>query len=145
MPVLPWVTVGPADPDHEVVVMASRFRLRSPLDVPGFLFAALRIRRQVRRAPHALGVALDARPLSRTFYTLSAWRDRASIAAMVGVDPHRRVMKRYSSRTAESTFRFWLVPGAELPVAWEEAHRRLAAPALPDPSEPMGRTSPARK
>jgi hypothetical protein len=127
MPRLPWAESGRVDAGRDVVVMASRFVLRSPLDVPGFLLAALRIRRQVRHAPSALGVALDARLLSRTFYTLSAWEDRESIAAMVGSQPHRSVMQRYRSRTAESTFRFWNVRAGELPVSWEEARQRLAA------------------
>jgi hypothetical protein len=128
VPALPWTTVAPADPDAEVVVMASTFRLRSARHVPGFLSASMRIRRQVAAAPGALGLSLDARPLRRTFFTLSAWRDRASIDAMIVQDPHRVAMERYRPLTDVADFRFWTARGADLPIGWDEARRRLDEP-----------------
>lgn len=128
MPALPWTTVAPAEPGDEVVVMASTFRLRSARHVPGFLAASMRIRRQVVAAPGALGLSLDARPLRRIFFTLSAWRDRESLDAMIVRDPHRAAMERYRPETEVADFRFWTVRGADLPIAWDEARRRLAAP-----------------
>jgi heme-degrading monooxygenase HmoA len=129
MPALPWTTVAPAEPDAEVVVMASTFRLRSARHVPGFLSAAMRIRRQVAGAPGALGLSLDARPFRRTFFTLSAWRDRESIDAMIVQDPHRATMERYRPQTDVAEFRFWTTRGETLPVSWDEARRRLSEPA----------------
>jgi hypothetical protein len=67
--------------------MASRLELRQLRDVPPFLTAALRIRRQMLGSPGALGVSLIARPLHRTFWTLSAWQDQAALLAAVGREP----------------------------------------------------------
>jgi hypothetical protein len=60
-----------------------------------FLRDAMRVRTLVRRSEGALGVSLVARPLRREFETLSAWRDRESLNAMVRAEPHRSVMGRY--------------------------------------------------
>ena len=64
--------------------------------------------------------ALDRRPLRRgrrpfrrEFATLSAWRDRESLDAMVRTEPHRSVMARYHAPEA-------------YPPTWDEAERELA-------------------
>ena len=49
----------------------------------------MRIHEQVRAADGALGVSLVAHPLQRVFFTLSAWRDRAAVDALVSAEPHR--------------------------------------------------------
>ncbi|GAA2785880.1 hypothetical protein GCM10010441_08570 [Kitasatospora paracochleata] len=125
MPTIPW-TAGPAtDPHGDVIVMASQFRLRSLRHVPGFLRAALAIRRQTRRAPGAVGVSLRAAPLRRTFWTLSAWESREAIDALVAAEPHRTVMRTMRPAMASAVFTFWETPADRLP-GWPEADRRLA-------------------
>jgi hypothetical protein len=124
MPTLPWISVRPAD--APAVVMASRFRLRRLRDVPRFFLDAMRIHRQVRAAEGALGVSLVAHPLRREFFTLSAWRDRAAVDALVRAEPHRSAMGRYHAVMADAVFRFWEVPPDALPPSWEDAFRRLA-------------------
>ena len=57
--------------------------LRRLRDVPRFFLDAMRIHRQVRAADGALGVSLVAHPLRREFFTLSAWRDRAAVDAVL--------------------------------------------------------------
>jgi len=56
--------------------MASRLELRRLRDVPSFLAAALRIRRQMLASPGVLGLSLIARPLHRTArrYWWAKWR-----------------------------------------------------------------------
>ncbi|GAA0934494.1 hypothetical protein GCM10009557_95300 [Virgisporangium ochraceum] len=126
MPTLPWATVGrPAG--TEAVIMASRFTLRTWRHVLPFFLDSMRIHRQVRRTAGAYGVSLEAHPLRREFLTLSSWRDDAAIKALVTAEPHRSVMRKYRSATAEATFRFWSAPAAE-PPTWAEARRRLAEP-----------------
>ena len=127
MPTLPWLAGPAADGPTTVVVMASRFSLRRMRDVPRFLADSLLVHRQVRSADGAVGVSLVARPLRREFLTLSAWRDRASLDALVRTAPHARVMRRHRAAMAESTFTFWDAPAASLPITWDEADRRLAA------------------
>jgi hypothetical protein len=126
MPTLPWTTVDAAPATGEVVVMASWFRVRRYRDVLPFLRDAMRVHRQVLAADGAVGVALEARPLRREFRTLSAWRDRAALDAVVGREPHRTIMRRQRPATAGSAFTFWTLPAGELPT-WEEARERLGA------------------
>lgn len=126
MPTLPWISVRPAD--APAVVMASRFELRRLRDVPRFFLDAMRIHRQVRAADGVLGVSLVAHPLQREFFTLSAWRDRAAVDALVRAEPHRSAMGRYHAVMADASFRFWEVPPDALPPSWDDARRRLDEP-----------------
>jgi hypothetical protein len=127
MPTLPWAAPKPQPPvDGPVTVMASRLELRRLSDVPSFLGAALRIRRQMLASPGALGLSLIARPLHRTFWTLSAWRDQAALSAAVGREPHRQLMRHFRPRMAGSSFVTWTAPG--VPIPWDEALRRLEKP-----------------
>jgi hypothetical protein len=127
MPTLPWISPKPQPPvDGPVTVMASRLELRRFSDVPSFLTAALRIRRQMLASPGALGLSLIARPLRRTFWTLSAWQDEAALSAAVGREPHRHLMKHFRPRMAGSSFVTWTATG--VPVTWDEALRRLEKP-----------------
>jgi hypothetical protein len=127
MPTLPWTTPKPPRPgDGPVTVMASRLELRRLRDVPSFLAAALRIRRQVLASPGALGLSLIARPLHRTFWTLSAWQDQAALSAAVGHEPHRQIMTHFRPRMAGSAFITWTAPA--LPIPWDDALRRLEKP-----------------
>jgi hypothetical protein len=137
MPTLPWTTVEPAPADTEVVLMASRFQLRSLWQVPRFLADAMRIRKQVLAAPGAVGVSLIAQPFRRTFFTLSAWRDRPSLNALVGAEPHRSAMLRHRKSMQDAHFVFWTASGDAMPPTWSEAQQRLAETAGTD-------TGPAR-
>lgn len=124
MPAMPWTVVDPSAP-AEVLVMASRFRVRSWRQVVPFLRDAMAVHAQVRRSPGAVGVTLDAHPLRREFFTLSTWHDRAALQAMVRAEPHASVMRRHRAG-AESVFVFWTAPGGT-PPTWDEARSRLAA------------------
>jgi hypothetical protein len=126
MPTLPWIPASQAAPTSEVVVMASRFRVRGFRHVLPFFIDSMRVLAQMRKADGAVGVSLVAHPLRREFATLSAWRDRAALDAAVGGEPHRSVMRRQRAAMAASTFRFWNAPAESLPLTWEEADRRLA-------------------
>lgn len=129
MPTLPWTAPKPVPPgDGPVTVMASRLELRRLRDVPLFLVAALRIRRQMLGSPGSMGLSLIARPARRTFWTLSAWQDQAALSAVVGRQPHVGIMKRFRPRMAGSAFVTWTAPVTALPIAWEEALRRLQEP-----------------
>lgn len=141
MPTLPWTTVAPADGD--VVVMASRFRVRRFRHVLPFFLDALRVHAQMRRSAGVVGLSLAAAPLRREFATLSAWRDRAALDAAVRAEPHRSVMRRQRAAMAASTFRFWTAPADAVPLTWEEADRRLAATDGATRSTPGGHGSPS--
>ncbi|AQT82785.1 hypothetical protein B1R94_12900 [Mycolicibacterium litorale] len=133
MATLPWTPTRTAAEvvaqGHEVadvVVMASRFDLRSYRDVPRFLLAALRIRRQMLAAPGCFGVSLIAKPLQKRFYTLSAWRNREALDGAVQRRPHVGTMTGFRSLMAASLFAAWTQPTTDLPPGWPEAIERLA-------------------
>ncbi len=142
MPTLPWTPAGRAAalesrPDAATacpLVLGSRLELGSYRDVPGFLRAALRIRKQVRRAPGALGVSLIAQPARKTFWTLSAWTDQRALDAFVRTPPHLDVMRQFRGRLVDPRFTTWSVAAADLPKPhstapslWHDARDRLAA------------------
>ncbi|MCD0451581.1 DUF3291 domain-containing protein [Actinocorallia sp. API 0066] len=133
MPTLPWKTVAASDAP-EVVVMASRLEVRSLAQAPGFLLASLALWRQALRAPGAVGVALKADPLRRTFWTVSAWTDEQAIRAYAGTEPHRSTMRRKRSVMKESTFVFWNSSPADLPVSWDTVRARIAEQRAARPS-----------
>ena len=125
MPPLPWTTAPGCDASHrEVVLMASLLQLDSVRRVPGFLRSAVAIRQQVLRADGAVGVALNT-ALPRTFFTLSAWRDRDALNGFVRSEPHVSSMRRYRPAMADARFVFWTTTTDRLPPSWSEAQRRL--------------------
>jgi hypothetical protein len=119
-----------------MTVMASRFKLREWRDVPPFFLAALKIRQQMLRSPGIIGVSLIAKPIAKTFYTLSAWEDRDSLNAAVIQQPHLTTMERFRSRTEGSLFAFWSAAPHDRRPGWDEAHRRLDEQAR---NAPLGR------
>jgi len=122
---VPW-TVGPQTTTEPLLVQVSRLELARFRDVPGFLVAALRIRRAAKRATGFFGMALMAEPFRRTFYTVSAWHDEAALRAFVGVDIHRSVMARYGPRMGATHFVTWeQAQPSELPPSWPEIAHRL--------------------
>jgi hypothetical protein len=135
MPTLPWTTAPGANASHdEVVLMASLLRLDSVRRVPGFVRSAMAIRQQVLRADGAIGVALNT-ALPRTFFTVSAWRDRDALNAFVRSEPHVSSMRRYRPAMADARFVFWSTTTDGLPPSWSEAQRRLHELPTPTPEE----------
>ena len=131
---LGWIRVKDVPTGRDSVVLGSRLELRRFRHLTGFLVAAVRIRRQVRRSPGALGVSLIAHPTRRTFWTLSAWEDQESLDDFVRTAPHSQVMERFHARLAQASFTTWNVPTKQLPEPrsageelWREVERRLAA------------------
>lgn len=120
MPALPWVQRQPADPDTEYQAMASRLPLRRNRSVPGFMRDAMAIRRQLAKAPHLVGYALDAELTKRTFWTFSVWEDRRALDAFAGADPHRRIITRLRPLMGQTQFEFFTIPGRNLPMTWEQ-------------------------
>ncbi|MFD8393984.1 DUF3291 domain-containing protein [Streptomyces sp. NPDC059680] len=127
MPTLPWTIPNKPRPGvTTALVMASRLEVRSLSDVPRFFLRSLIAWKQVRGAQGALGASLIADPLSRTFWTLSAWESRDLLYTYAKTEPHNSIMKGLRSTMRQSVFTFWEVPIDELPITWADAKRRLA-------------------
>jgi hypothetical protein len=125
MPALGWKSVNSAASDSEVYVMASRFEVRT---LPGslrFFLNSIRAWRQVQHAPGVCGAALVAHPIKRTFFTLSAWKDRDALYTFAETDPHRLIKRDMSQLMRDATFTFWHAPATGLPIEWSEARRRI--------------------
>jgi hypothetical protein len=131
---LPWGAASqpPADGGAGgagAYVMASKFELTSSWRSPAFMTAAIPAWRQARRSPGVLGVTLRAQPLRRTYWTLSAWTDKAALYAFARAEPHRTIMKRVRPWAKTATFRFWTADASQLMPdrLWAEAERRISA------------------
>lgn len=132
---IPWSVRSVAAGPHQVIVMASTFRLSSAWRSPSFLVASLRLWLRARNADGNLGISLRAAPLAGTFWTLSAWSDRPTLDAFTADPQHRAVMRRFKPHTVTSVFRFWELAPDGLPRTrrdaaelWRDATERLQQP-----------------
>jgi Domain of unknown function (DUF3291) len=128
-----WTTVRRDEAGPDAVVLVTWFRLTSPRLSPAFMFHGLRLWRQARRSPGALGVSIGGDPFRGTFWTLSAWTDHKSLAAYTRTDPHGAAMARIRPWMKEFSRVFWTVPVADLPTRprgagalWADGRRRVA-------------------
>ncbi len=123
---IPWTT-GPASHDAGLA-QVSRLELTRARDVPGFLIAALRLRRDALGSPGCSGISLRAAPLRRTFWTLSTWDDQRAISAFTRNDSHASVMRRYRGRMRSSDFHTWSPTDVQGRPDWVDAMRRFDEP-----------------
>ena len=120
---IPWTSTN--SPRPATLTQVSRLELARARDVPGFLIAALRIRRATLNAPGAVGLSLRAAPMSRTFWTLSSWSEREAITAFVTSEAHTAVMTRYRDKMAGSHFHTWTeTEPTDSPPTWADAVQR---------------------
>ena len=105
------------------VISITRLRVRSWRFLPAFLFAALRIVKQARRADGNLGVSL-LRDRRKTFWTNTAWESEAAMKAFMLEEPHGPAMRKLLEWCDEAALAHWTQESSELP-SWTEAHRQL--------------------
>jgi hypothetical protein len=122
----PWRSQSVPDPARDYLVMASRLPLLSYRRIPHFLWLTLSVARQLEHTPGLIGYSLLAQPGRKTFWTLSAWTDRAHLGAFVGAMPHLAVMSRLQTHMGATRFTTWTVNGSSLPISWPDAIERLA-------------------
>jgi hypothetical protein len=125
MPPLPWKSFGEIDPAHEYLVLAPYLPLRSYWRIPQFFRLTVAIQKQLASSPGLAGYSLLAQPLSKHFYTLSAWRGQEDLDAFVRALPHADVMRRLRPHMGRTRFATWTVPGTALPIRWHDAKARL--------------------
>ncbi|MFF3227458.1 hypothetical protein ACFYV7_31990 [Nocardia suismassiliense] len=71
-------------------------------------------------------MALKAEMLKGTFWTYSAWDDKAAIYAYAGSEPHKSTVERKRKVMRDATFVFFTAPVDELPLSWGAIRRRIA-------------------
>jgi Domain of unknown function (DUF3291) len=131
MATIPWTSTARQKADIaggtasvRAVVQVSQLELLHLRSVPGFLIAALRLRREVLRADGALGVSLIAQPWRKTFWTLSSWTGTEAIGGFTRSEAHRAVMVHYRDKMRGSHFHTWSNDNTERPC-WPDAKTRL--------------------
>lgn len=125
MPTLPWTVPNTPPRATEVHVFASRFETRSTWGALRFFFRTPAVWWQVSRAPGAYGASLTARPLRRTFWTLSAWESPEALRTFARSGAHAPTSRRLASQMRDARFVTWTAKSEDLPLDWTEAFRRL--------------------
>jgi hypothetical protein len=111
------------------LVSVTRLRLRGWLFLPAFLFANGPVTRQVRKAPGFLGgvLLMDA---GRTYWTVSVWKDKASMLAFRGHGRHARAMPKLARWAEHTRVAHWEQAEASLPD-WDTLYARLRETGRP--------------
>src|ERR1700726_3748757 len=126
MPATPWRTFGAPEPERDYIALLSYLPLKSYWRIPHFLFYTAQVVKQLASAQGMLGYSVLARPLSKRFWTLSAWKDDGALRAFVQHPPHLRIMTALTHHVDETKFVQWTVKGSEMPLLWDDALRRFS-------------------
>jgi quinol monooxygenase YgiN len=100
--------------------------LNSYWRIPHFFLYTAQVTKQLASAEGMLGYSVLARPLSKQFWTLSAWKNEAALRTFIQCPPHVRIMTALTPHMGETKFVRWMVKGAQLPLSWQGALRRLS-------------------
>lgn len=125
MPASPWQTFGSPEPERDYVALLSYLPLKSYWRLPHFFLYTAQVVKQLASGEGILGYSVLAHPLSKRFWTLSAWKDEAALRAFVQHPPHVRIMTALTPHMDETKFVRWIVKGSQLPLRWDDALRRL--------------------
>jgi hypothetical protein len=121
---LPWRSFRPADKEREYLALLSYLPLSSYLALPLFVWYTLRVGRQLSQTPGVIAYALEAKLLSRQFWTLSIWESEEGLQRFVRFNPHLSAMRSMAPRMGATWFTRYPVTGASLPLSWDDAHER---------------------
>jgi quinol monooxygenase YgiN len=122
---LPWKATAEASREREYVALLSFLPLKQSRRIPVALVYTWRIAQQLKAASGLIGYTLRAQLLAKSFWTFSAWESEAAMRAFVRASPHREIMAALASYMGRTSFNQWTVKGAELPLRWDDALRRI--------------------
>ena len=125
MPASPWRTFGSPNPNSDFVALLSYLPLKSYWRVFPFVFYTVQVVKQLESAQGLVGYSLLARPFSKRFWTLSAWKNDEALRGFVQHPPHVSIMTALAPHMDKTKFVRWTVKGSDLPLRWDEALRRL--------------------
>lgn len=120
----PWIKFMTPETNREYFALLSHLPLNKYRAIPAFLKFTFQIQKQLGATPGIIGYSLRAKPLSRNFWTLSAWTDEKQVMDFVATIPHVHAMKAMMPDMGPTKFTKWKVPGSALPLRWEEAMER---------------------
>jgi heme-degrading monooxygenase HmoA len=107
------------------IMVVTRLRLQNPGVLDAFFTAAVAVLEQAKKSPGSLGADALAEAHD-TWWTVTAWADRAAMEAFVRAEPHRATMARLDDWCDEATFADWEQAGPELPD-WPTSYRHIVA------------------
>jgi hypothetical protein len=126
MPAMPWRQFGAPDPNGDYVALVSFLPLKSFSRLFPFVIYTVQVIQQLAKADGVAGYSLLAHPLSKQFWTLSAWKNEEALRVFVVKAPHVQIMASLRTHMAETKFVRWHVKGSQLPLHWDEALRRIS-------------------
>jgi len=127
MPDLPWTSRSPMEPGPEYLVMASHLPLRRVSSTVRFFRGVLAVRNQLAHTDGLIGYTLRAKPVARDYWTLSVWKDRATLREFMGKSPHVEIMTSLKPHMGPTKFVYWSITAADGRPGFTEALERLAA------------------
>ena len=107
------------------MALLSYLPLKSYWRVFHFVFYTAQVTKQLASVQGLVGYSLLARPLSKRFWTLSAWKSEEALLTFVQQPPHVRIMTALGPHMDATKFMRWTVKGSQLPLKWDEALRRF--------------------
>ena len=90
--------------------------------------AVRRVADSLEQQPGLIGYSLRKHVLGNEAWTLTVWRDEASLEAFVRSPAHQQAMRDATGELALASFRRIELPAAEIPLDWTTALDYLAAP-----------------
>jgi quinol monooxygenase YgiN len=126
MPAMPWRQFGRPDPNGDYVALVSFLPLKSFSRLFPFVVYTVQVIQQLAKADGLVGYSLLASPLSKRFWTLSAWTSEEALRTFVVKAPHLQIMKSLRPHMAGPKFVRWQVKGSQLPLPWDEALRKIS-------------------
>ena len=105
MPATPWRTFGSPESNGDFVALLSYLPLKSYWGVFRLAFYAPQVVKQLKAAHGLMGYSLLARPLSKRFWTLSAWENDEALRAFVQDPPHVTIMAALAPSELKHDFR----------------------------------------
>ena len=127
MAVSPWKRLEDAEPDRDCLAIITFLPLERYLDIPEFLRTTRTVTDQLEGSPGAVGYSVSAHLTRKQFWTLSVWRDAASLTAFARGEPHHGVMRRYQADLPGFRSARWTIAAGDLPPKWRDARSRLQA------------------
>jgi hypothetical protein len=123
---IPWKTVGAVEREREYLALLSYLPLNGYSKIPLFLRFSMEIQKQLRATPGVIGYSMRAKLFSRRFWTMSIWESSAALMDFVAKVPHSDSMKTMTPFMGQTKFTQWKVAGAQIPLHWDEAIRRMS-------------------
>ena len=107
------------------LMVVTRLRLKNPGVLDAFFAAAVAVLEQAKNSAGSLGADALAEA-NDTWWTVTAWADRATMGAFVQAEPHLATMARLDDWCDEATFADWEQDSPDLPD-WPTCYQHIVA------------------